>query len=250
MAVPALAEVGFPAVTEPEFLDATRASYDAVAADYAGRFQGELAARPLDRTMLAGFAELVRAAGAGPVADIGCGTGRVTAHLNDLGLSVFGVDLSPQMVAVARRSYPGLQFDVGSMLTLDLPDGSLGGVMAWYSIIHIPQERLPEVFAGFCRVLAPGGLVLLAFQAGDGLLHLTQALGHAISLDFHRLQPERVARLLGQAGLVVRARMLREPDEDGDFPERTPQAFLLARKPAGAGRPDARQPTTDRSCQR
>ena len=100
--------VGFPAVTEPGFLRATRASYDAVAAGYSGHFRDELAARPLDRAMLAGFAELVRTAGAGPVADIGCGTGRVTAHLNDLGLSVFGVDLSPQMVAVARRSHPGL----------------------------------------------------------------------------------------------------------------------------------------------
>jgi hypothetical protein len=42
---------------------------------------------------------------------------------------------------------------------------------------------------------------------------------------------------LSQAGLVVRARLMREPDEDGDFPEKTPQAFLLARKPADAGRP-------------
>ena len=235
--------VGFPAVTEPGFLRATRASYDAVAAGYSGHFRDELAARPLDRAMLAGFAELVRTAGAGPVADIGCGTGRVTAHLNDLGLSVFGVDLSPQMVAVARRSHPGLRFDVGSMLALDLPDGALGGVMAWYSIIHIPQERLLGVFAEFCRVLAPGGFVLLAFQVGDEPLHLTEALGHAISLDFHRRQPGRVAGLLGQAGLVVSAQLLREPDEDGNFTERTQQAFLLARKPAGAGHPDARQPS-------
>jgi SAM-dependent methyltransferase len=159
----------------------------------------------------------------------------VTAHLNGLGLSVFGVDLSPRMVAVARQAHPGLRFDVCSMLALDLPDGVLGGVLAWYSIIHIPQERLPEVFAEFRRVLAPGGHVLLAFQAGDEPLHLTQALGHAISLDFHRRQPDRVAGLLGQAGLVVRARLLREPDDDGDFAERTQQTFLLARKPAGTG---------------
>jgi SAM-dependent methyltransferase len=169
-------------VPQPDFLRATRASYDAVAADYSEHFRDELAAKPLDRAMLAGFAELVHTAGTGPVADIGCSTGRVTAHLNDVGLDVFGVDLSPEMVAVARRSHPDLRFDVGSMLALELPDGALGGVMAWYSIIHIPQERLPEVFAGFCRVLAPGGLVL-AFQAGDEPLHLTQALGHAISLD-------------------------------------------------------------------
>jgi SAM-dependent methyltransferase len=125
-------------VAEPDFLRATRAAYDAVAADYAVRFRDELADRPLDRAMLAGFAELVRTAGAGPVADIGCGTGRVTALLSSLGVPAFGVDLSPQMVAVARRSQPDLRFEVGSMLSLDLPDGCLGGVMAWYSTIHIP----------------------------------------------------------------------------------------------------------------
>ena len=118
------------------------------------------------------------------------------------------------------------------MLALDLPDAALGGVLAWYSVIHLPDERLPEAFAEFCRVLAPGGLVLLAFQAGDEPLHLAEALGHPVSLDFRRRQPGRVAELLGQAGLVVRARLVREPDDDGDFPEREEQAFLLARKPA------------------
>ncbi len=230
-------------MTEDDFLRATRASYDAVAGDYAERLRDELAAKPLDRAMLAAFAELVRAAGAapvagaGPVADVGCGTGRVTAHLSGLGLSVFGIDLSPQMIAAARQAHPGLRFEVGSMLALDLPDGALGGVLAWYSTIHIPQLRLPEVFAEFHRVLAPGGYVQLGFQAGEGTLHRTEALGQAISLDFHRRQPDHVAGLLAQAGLVVRARLLREPDDDGDFPESTRQAFVLARKPGiAAGR--------------
>jgi ubiquinone/menaquinone biosynthesis C-methylase UbiE len=219
-------------MTEPEFLRDTRASYDAVATGYAERFGDELNARPLDRAMLAGFAERVLAAGGGPVADVGCGTGRVTAFLDGLGLRAFGIDLSPGMIEVARRSYPGLRFEVGSMLALDLPDASLGGLLAWYSVIHVPDERVPEAFAEFCRVLAPGGLVLLGFQAGDDSLHLTQALGQPVALDFRRRRPEWVAERLGQAGLQVRARLLREPDDDGDFPEREPQAFFLARKPA------------------
>jgi SAM-dependent methyltransferase len=222
-------------MTEPDFLRDTRASYDAVAAGYAERFHDELAAKPLDRAMLAGFAEQVRAAGAGPVADIGCGPGRVTAYLDGLGLPVFGIDLSPGMVEVARRTYPGLRFDVGSMLALDLPNAALGGVVAWYSTIHVPDEQLPEAFAEFCRVLVPGGLVLLAFQAGDETLHVAEALGHPIALDYRWRRPERVAELLGQAELVVRARLLREPDDDGDFPEEEPQAFILARKPAQRG---------------
>lgn len=219
-------------MTEPEFLRATRASYDAVADGYGERFSGELAAKPLDRAMLAAFAELVLAAGGGPVADIGCGTGRVTAHLNGLGLTVSGIDLSPGMVAVARERHPGLRFDVGSMLSLDVADGSLGGALAWYSTIHIPDERLPEALAEFFRVLAPGGYLLLAFQVGDEPLHLAEALGQPISLDFYRRRPERVAESLQRSGLMLRAQLRREPDGDGNFPERTPQAFLLARKPA------------------
>jgi SAM-dependent methyltransferase len=218
-------------VTEPDFLRATRASYDAIAVDYAEWIRDELTAKPLDRAVLAGFAELV--GDAGPVADVGCGPGRVTAHLRDLGLRAFGVDLSPQMIAVARQRHPDLRFDVGSMLALDVPNAALGGIVAWYSIIHVPDELLPDAFAEFHRVLAPGGHLLLAFQAGDEVSHWTEAAGHPVSLDFHRRRPDSVASLLLRSGLVVRARLLREPDEDGDFRETTQQAFLLARRPEG-----------------
>jgi hypothetical protein len=88
---------------------------------------------------------------------------------------------------------------------------------------------LPVVFAEFHRVLAPGGERLLAFQAGDERLHLQQAYGHAVSLDAYRLSPDRVADLLGRAGLVVHARVIREPDDA----EKVQQAYLLARKSAG-----------------
>src|SRR5580692_11514380 len=190
-------------MTEPDFLRDTRTSYDAIATVYAERFREELAARPLDRAMLAGFAELVLARGAGPVADVGCGPGRVTRYLNDLGLPVFGIDLSPEMIAISRRTYPDLRFEVGSMLALDVPDAALGGV------------------------LAPGGLVLLAFQVGDEVVHVAEARGHPVALDYRWRRPEWVAELLGQAGLIVRARLVREPDDDGDFPEREQQAFLM-----------------------
>jgi len=214
-------------MTEPSYLRATRAAYDTVAVDYAERFSTELAAKPLDRALLAAFSELVQITGVGPVADLGCGPGRVTAHLHSLGLSAFGVDLSPAMVAVARRAHPGLRFDEGSMTALNLTDGVLGGIIAWYSIIHTPPERLPVVLAEFHRVLSPGGQLLLAFQVGDERVHLEQAYGHAVSLDAYRLSPDRVAKLLSQAGLVVHTRLLREPDES----EKVQQAYLLARKP-------------------
>ncbi|MET7369020.1 class I SAM-dependent methyltransferase [Streptomyces sp. NPDC005566] len=218
-------------MTEPAFVQTTRASYDAFADDYAAHFQDELADKPIDRGVLAGFAELVIAGGGGPVADVGCGTGRVTEHLHALGVDAFGIDLSPGMLAVARRFYPGLRFEEGSMLGLDLPDGGLGGLLAWYSTIHVPDEQLPQAFAEFHRVLAPGGHLLLGFQVGEEVVRRTDAWGRDIQLDFIRREPERMAGLLTRAGLTMKARTVREIDEESDFPEPTPQAFLLARKP-------------------
>ncbi|MFF0074747.1 class I SAM-dependent DNA methyltransferase [Streptomyces sp. NPDC005494] len=222
-------------MTEADFLKTTRASYDAIADEYAARFQDELAAKPVERALLACFAESVLADGGGPVADVGCGTGRVTGHLRHLGLDAFGVDLSPRMLAEARRRHPELRFDEGSMLALDLPDGELGGLLAWYSTIHVPDEQLPLAFAEFFRVLAPGGHLLLGFQAGDSVLRMEEVFGRDIELVFRRRQPERVAELLTAAGLTMRARTVREIDTESAFPEKTPQAFLMARKPVVSG---------------
>lgn len=216
-------------MTEPSDVRATRAAYNTVAADYADLLRSELAAKPFDRAMLGTFAELVDSAGGAEVADLGCGPGRITAHLDSLGLAVFGIDLSPEMVAVARRDHPSLRFDEGSMEALNLASGELGGIVAWYSIIHTPPARLPGVFAEFHRTLRDGGLLLLAFQAGDEPRYLDFAYGHEIDLDAYRLPPERITELLREAGLVVEAQLLREPD---DRHEKTPQAFLLARKAA------------------
>ncbi|MGC4891332.1 class I SAM-dependent DNA methyltransferase [Micromonospora sp. DT227] len=212
-------------MVEPRWLSETRDAYDTVAEDYA-RLLPDVVEPPLDRAVLTAFAETV---GPGrPVLEVGCGTGRVTAHLRRLGLDVAGVDLSPGMVAVARRNHPGLCFEVGSMTALTAPDASLAGLVAWYSIIHLPPVLLPEVLAGFHRVLAPDGHLLLAVKVGDRLDRREQAYGHAVGFDVHWLPPERLAEQLAAAGLAARATVVREPVGA----ERQPQAFLLAQRPA------------------
>ncbi|WP_405587181.1 class I SAM-dependent methyltransferase [Streptomyces sp. NBC_01092] len=215
-------------MTEADFLTTTRTFYDAIAEDYATLFQDELKSRPVERAVLAVFAELVD--GDGPVADLGCGPGRTTARLAALGLPMFGVDLSESMLAIARRENPGLRFEQGSMLELDLPDGTLAGAMSFYSSIHTPVDRLPALFAEFHRVLAPGAPLLVAFQAGDEHRHHDRPFGHPVALTFQRRRPEDMAELLTGAGFALVSRTVREADPALD--ETSQQAFLIARKPA------------------
>ncbi|MEU0587043.1 class I SAM-dependent methyltransferase [Streptomyces sp. NPDC006132] len=199
-------------MSEPPHLAAIRESYDAVAADYARRVKEPAELDPVSRAMLGAFADLVRSRG--PVADLGCGPGKVTAHLAALGVPVFGVDVSPRMIELARAAYPELRFSVGSMTALDIGGGELGGILAYYATHHTPPQWLPTVFSEFHRTLAPGGVLMLAGHVGEEEhVRPTHAYGgHPVSYESYLLPPDRIADLLHRAGLVVTTRMVQEPE--------------------------------------
>ncbi|MEV6777137.1 class I SAM-dependent methyltransferase [Streptomyces syringium] len=214
-------------MVEHDAFSTTRDAYDAVTPVYARLFRDTLRDSPLDRAMLGAFAEVVRAHGDGRVADLGCGPGHVTAHLDGLGLAACGVDASPAMIASARQAYPDLRFDVGSMAALNIADGVLGGVLSRWSIIHTPPRELPAILTEFHRVLAPGGHLLVGFSATDGPSHPTQVFDHTVA-PAYRWSPDHLAAMLRESGLAEVARMVREPQptDRRQFQE----VHLLARK--------------------
>ncbi|TWF73192.1 class I SAM-dependent methyltransferase [Kitasatospora viridis] len=218
------------------WLTDTRTSYDTVAASYADYIRGALAGAPYVRAALTLFADLVHTTGGGPVADVGCGPGHITAHLHESGLDAFGIDLSPAMVDLARRDHPGLRFQVGSMTDLDLADESCAGLLAFWSLIHIPDDAVPTVLAHFRRVLRPGGPLLLGFHVGTESRLKTEGYGgHPMKVHIHRRHPDRVAAWLRDAGFTVEAHLLTDPDGSA------PGALLFARRP-----PDGGEPVADR----
>ncbi|CAL9390353.1 2-methoxy-6-polyprenyl-1,4-benzoquinol methylase, mitochondrial [Streptomyces sp. enrichment culture] len=187
-------------------MEDTRTSYDTVAESYADQTRNLLDETPVERTFLAKFADLVHTNGGGPVADMGCGTGRITAHLRQLGVDAFGIDLSPGMIKVARREHPDLRFELGSMADFDLGDGSMAGLVAWYSLIHLPDNEISSVLTHFQRVLRPGGPLLLGFHVGDKSQLKTQGYGgHPMKIYVHRRQPGQMTSWLNAAGFNIEA---------------------------------------------
>ncbi len=181
----------------PEQLAVTAAAYDAISVRYAEFVQGELDGLPLDRAVLGAFAEHVRMAGGGLVADLGCGEGRIGAHLAGLGLDILGIDLSTALTRIATVRYPGLRFAVGSMHALPLRDGALAGAVSWYSVIHAAPGDLPAYFGEFARVLRPGGHLLVAFF---------EAVGEPVTRYEHPVTAARTRRrpVRARAGGLVR----------------------------------------------
>jgi SAM-dependent methyltransferase len=203
----------------------TRTSYDTVAASYAEFVRDALDQEPYLRAALALFADLVHTAGGGPVADIGCGPGHITAHLHDLNLDAFGIDLSPAMIDLARREHPGLHFETGSMTDLRLPDTSVAALLAFWSLIHIPDTAIPAVLEHFHRVLRPGGPLLLGFHTGDGHRLKTHGYGgHPMHVHVHRRHPDQVTGWLRDTGFTVTAQLLLDLDKP------LPGAILIAHR--------------------
>ena len=212
---------------QPSDLETVRESYDRVADAYVELAVGRLEAEPWLRAVLAAFAESVR--GLGPVLDVGCGPGTVTAHLTELGLDASGVDLSPRMVEHARRQYPDLRFSVASATDLDLAPASLGGVLGWWSLFNLPREALPAVLRSFAEALVPGGQALVGTHVGDSDVPRTEGYGGLpVSWTTHLYRPEKLAGMLVDAGLEVVAE-LRLPAQP---PSLRPQVLLAARRPA------------------
>lgn len=205
----------------------TRHGYDVVATDYATLIPGLSAETALDIAMIDDFAERCLKAQLGPVADVGCGPGRISAHLATQGLDVFGLDLSPGMVDVARRRHPHLCFDVATMEDLNIPDAALGGLLVWYSLIHTAPGRLPTVVDEFARALKPGAWLLMAFQTGEGQrVERSRAYGHTVPMTNYRHAPQHLIAVLQAEGFDVHTQLQRS----ADGAETTPQTVLLARR--------------------
>ena len=202
-----------------------RRCYDAVAGKYADAYGGELAGKPLDRALLAC---LIEQAGQGmPIADVGCGPGHVAAWIAGRGGAAVGIDLSAGMVAAGRRAYPDTEFREGDFLDLPARDGEFGAVVAFYSIIHLEPGELAPAFAEICRVLRPGGLVLVSFHVGSEVRHLDQWWGQDVDVDFRFLEVADVAEAMERAGFGVEARLERTSyAEEVD----TRRAYLLGRR--------------------
>jgi uncharacterized protein YceH (UPF0502 family) len=206
--------------------DRVRAAYGARAAEYADLIAGELDGLAFERWLLD---RVVTEAGSRPVVDAGCGPGHVTAYLDAAGADARGIDLTPQMVEEARSRFPGVRYDVGDLTRLMRPESAAGwgGVLGWYSLIHLAGSEFPAAVAALARPLAPGGVLVLGLHGGDDVRRSLFAGDVPLDLVLHR--PADVVAAVTAAGLDDVEWYLRGPLARRE--ETTDRLYVLARRP-------------------
>jgi SAM-dependent methyltransferase len=190
------------------------AAYAERASEYIDLFDDVAAADERDRRLVERWA----AGLTGRVVDAGCGPGHWTHHLAGLGRDVEGIDLAESFVEHARARYPGVPFRLAALDDLGVPAGSLGGILAWYSVIHTPPAGIDAVLAEFARAVAPGGSLLLGFFEGPRV----EPFDHAVTPAWY-WPVDRLGARLEAAGFDV------ERSETRTDPGRRPHGALTAR---------------------
>jgi SAM-dependent methyltransferase len=103
----------------------------------------------------------------GTVLDLGCGPGHITGYLRSLGVDATGIDMVPEFIAHAQAAHPSGRYQLGSIEDLAVANHSIAGILAWYSLIHLPPQNLDGVLAEFRRAMVPGGTLVLGLFDGD-----------------------------------------------------------------------------------
>lgn len=158
-----------------------------------------------DRAIIDAWAATV----AGPILDVGSGTGRWSGHLAGLGHQVEGLEPAAEFVEIARHAHPQVAFHQGSIADLDCPGtesgrtapsaaGRWSGILAWYSLIHLPPPDMPQALATLRRALSDDGSMLISFFTGPR----TEAFAHPVA-GAYRWPVQAMADVLTSAGFTV-----------------------------------------------
>ncbi|WP_167047657.1 class I SAM-dependent methyltransferase [Salinibacterium sp. ZJ454] len=169
-------------------------AYAARAAEYTAVLGAVDKMHELDRHRIERWAERI----SGRVIDAGCGPGHWTNFLHQRGLDIEGVDFVPEFIESARTRFPDASFRVSSLRALGVPDGSLNGVLAWYSLIHLDPEELPVVLSELARTLASQGHLLVGFFEGAS----AEPFEHAITTAYY-WSLDQMSHMLQTAGFEV-----------------------------------------------
>lgn len=137
------------------------------------------------------------------VLDAGCGPGTDAVYINSLGHLVIGIDFSEQMILLAKEKSMDIPFVCKDMRKLDFNSDFFDGILAAYSLIHVPKEDVKSCLYNFRRMLHPSGILCLGLQEGKDGLKKSGPLNPKLELMFTLFSLPEITELLHETGFKI-----------------------------------------------
>lgn len=140
----------------------------------------------------------------GRVLDIGCASGRDAKLLVEQGYEVVGIDLSTELLKMARENVPSVQFLEADMLELPFEDNSFDGIWSAAVVHHLKVSDMPTAIKEMYRVLKPGGVVFIGTKSGEGEKYIKEEEFDGAERFFTYIDAETLENMCSDAGFVIK----------------------------------------------
>lgn len=198
--------------------------YDDAHQDYYDKYLDELDKKPYDKDFLTRFVALINKNDT--ILDIGCcSTAQQARYFRDKGLVVTSIDLSEKCIETAKRNFKGIDFLQMDMLEMNFENDSFHAINAFYSIIHIPNDRIDQLFQDFNRILKTNGKIAITVHAGDFYGYFDE---NEIPVFFRTYTQADLRELLDKHGFRIIEIKQRLPIYEFEF--QSERIYLIAEK--------------------
>ena len=183
--------------------------YDTISALYANKFN-----KPTDN--IDDFLKLI--VEKGKILDAGCGTGVDVAYMASKGFEVTGVDLSEKMLNIARENNPNTNFIKGDIRQLNFEPNTYDGIIASFSLIHVPKKDIDTTVENFYEFLKPNGIIYIGLQEGESQeLLITEPLKPDEKIFLNIISTDEIKGMLTKAGFTILEEYSRPSENKEEF---------------------------------
>lgn len=140
------------------------------------------------------------------VIDIGCGSGRDAKIFHSLGAQVVGIDFCPNLLEIAKKQAPDVDFQLMDIESLDFPDSSFDAAWAACSLVHLAKHSLPSVLSKIYDILDDDGYFYLSIKQGTNeVLEKDERYEGEVIKFWSYYQADELKTLLETAGFSILA---------------------------------------------
>jgi 2-polyprenyl-3-methyl-5-hydroxy-6-metoxy-1,4-benzoquinol methylase len=139
----------------------------------------------------------------GKILDLGCGPGHHSKYFSSLDFNVIGIDLSSEMIEIAKKESDNGNFQVMDILNLNFEKKSFDGIWASASLLHVPKYKIKSLLRKLKKILVNDGILYISLKEGLGSEMINDVRYGGVNKFYVYYQPEEIENLLNSIGFKI-----------------------------------------------